>query len=58
MKRPGMDVIENEREKQDIYKSRGLYKAFNKGGIPLLMKSSKSKNACKIILLNISKMHK
>ena len=42
--------------KRGIYKSRGLHKAFTKGGIPFFVKSSKSpqiKKSCmrKIILV-------
>ena len=46
IKRYGMNVRETElqpREKQKgNYKSRVLHKAFNKGGIPLFVKTSKS----------------
>ena len=31
------------------YKSRGLHKAFNKGGIPLLVKNSKSSEIKKCV---------
>ena len=32
----------NHEKTRGVYKSRGLHKAFNKGGIPLLVESSKS----------------
>ena len=36
------DCIPTTRKTGEIYKSRGLHNAFNKSGISLLMKSSKS----------------
>ena len=55
MKRYGVNVRETAfqpQEKKGIYsyKSRGLHKAFNKGGIPFLVKSSKSPQINKICL--------
>ena len=59
IKRYGVNVSETAcqpRENQSYLQSRGLHKAFNKGGIPLLLKSYKSPNkkSCmrKIILVS------
>ena len=45
MKRYGMNVreiaLQPQEKTEGIYKSRGLHEAFNKGGIPLLVNSSK-----------------
>ena len=54
LNRYGVNVKETAlqpREKQRKYKSRGLHKALIKGGIPVLVKSSKSSCMRKIILL-------
>ena len=43
IKRYGVNVRKTPimRKSEEIYKSRGLHKAFNKGQIPLLVKCSK-----------------
>ena len=35
-------ALQPQEKAEKIYKSGGLHKSFNKGGIPLLVKSSKS----------------
>ena len=65
IKRYGVNVRKAALQLQEnrvIYKSRGLHKAFNKGGIPLLVKSSKShpnKKSCmrKTIMLLLEYYH-
>ena len=43
IKKSGVNIrLQSDHEKQGIYKSRGLCKAFNKDGMPILVKCSKS----------------
>ena len=50
--------LQSNEEKHGINKSRGFQKAFIKGGIPLLVKNSKSprlKNRVIMAILNLDK---